>query len=115
MVATSIAQSLGVIESGNRPLLDDLKSHLRGKSLLLILDNFEQVTDAGVIRFESKDFIIDAADYTLASVVVEPQLGDRITDHLSNVFEVLGDNGLPCFKYTDGYRTQLRIHTKQVG
>lgn len=75
---------------------------------------FEQDSTTGVIRWESKDFIFDAADLTISSVVVQPENGDRITDAAGNVFEVLGDNGEPCFKYTDGHRVQVRVHTKQV-
>ncbi|MFN8472806.1 MAG: adenylate/guanylate cyclase domain-containing protein [Anaerolineae bacterium] len=46
LVASSIAQVLDVREQGARPILDMLKEYLREKSLLLILDNFEQVTAA---------------------------------------------------------------------
>src|SRR5215212_3946527 len=37
---------LGVTEMGGQPIEDRLKSHLRAKHLLLLLDNFEQVIDA---------------------------------------------------------------------
>jgi predicted ATPase len=46
LVATTIAQVLGIGESGGQPLLDTLKKTLRHKRLLLLLDNFEQVIDA---------------------------------------------------------------------
>jgi predicted ATPase/class 3 adenylate cyclase len=46
LVATAIAQTLGVKESGGRPLLEELQAYLREKRLLLLLDNFEQVLDA---------------------------------------------------------------------
>jgi serine/threonine-protein kinase PknK len=46
LVATTIAQVLGIGESGGQPLLDTLKNALRHKHLLLLLDNFEQVVDA---------------------------------------------------------------------
>ena len=41
-----IAQTLGLRETNDRPLLDALKEHLRGENMLLLLDNFEQVTAA---------------------------------------------------------------------
>jgi predicted ATPase/class 3 adenylate cyclase len=47
LVASAIAQTLGVRETGGQPLLETLKSFLRAKSFLLVLDNFEQVLDAG--------------------------------------------------------------------
>ncbi len=45
-VVPTIAQTLGVKETGNQPLLDLLKVSLRDKHLLLLLDNFEQVISA---------------------------------------------------------------------
>ncbi|MEP7038471.1 MAG: protein kinase, partial [Acidobacteriota bacterium] len=46
LVVSSIGQPLGVKEAGGKPLLEILKDYLRGKQILLVLDNFEQVTDA---------------------------------------------------------------------
>ncbi|MBV9542821.1 MAG: AAA family ATPase, partial [Chloroflexi bacterium] len=48
LVAATIAQTLGVREVGSRPPLESLKSSLRGRQLLLVLDNFEQVLAAAV-------------------------------------------------------------------
>jgi len=46
LVISSIAQALSVQEARNRSLVDQVKRHLRDRDLLLVLDNFEQVTDA---------------------------------------------------------------------
>ena len=46
LVVSQIARTLGVVEQGSRPILETLKDYLREKHLLLILDNFEQVTQA---------------------------------------------------------------------
>jgi predicted ATPase/class 3 adenylate cyclase len=46
LVASSIAQALGVRETGGQPLVDSLKAYLGEKRLLLLLDNFEQVVSA---------------------------------------------------------------------
>src|SRR5215210_1416258 len=46
LVAPAIAGSLGVVESGEQPLIEGLKDHLHGRQLLLLLDNFEQVLGA---------------------------------------------------------------------
>jgi predicted ATPase/class 3 adenylate cyclase len=43
LVASTIAQSLSLTETTGRSIVDSLKDYLRGKSLLLLLDNFEQV------------------------------------------------------------------------
>lgn len=47
LVVPTIAGVLGVKEAGGgTPIVDTLKEYLRDKRLLLVLDNFEQVTDA---------------------------------------------------------------------
>jgi non-specific serine/threonine protein kinase len=46
LVVSTTAQALGVTEAGGRPLLERLKDHLSDKQLLLLLDNFEHVTEA---------------------------------------------------------------------
>jgi predicted ATPase/class 3 adenylate cyclase len=47
LVPSAIAQALGVPESAEQSILDALKDHLRDKELLLLVDNFEQVAEAG--------------------------------------------------------------------
>jgi len=46
LVASTIASTLGVTEAAGQPLVATLKSFLRDKHLLLVLDNFEQVLPA---------------------------------------------------------------------
>jgi predicted ATPase/class 3 adenylate cyclase/DNA-binding CsgD family transcriptional regulator len=46
LVVATIAQTLGVTDTGGQPLLEQLKAYLHGKQLLLLLDNFEQVLAA---------------------------------------------------------------------
>jgi predicted ATPase/DNA-binding CsgD family transcriptional regulator len=46
LVASAVAQTLGVRETGDRPLVDGLKRHLHDRYLLLLVDNFEQVLPA---------------------------------------------------------------------
>ncbi len=46
LVASSIAQPLGVQEAGGKSLAEALKDFLRERRMLLVLDNFEQVTPA---------------------------------------------------------------------
>jgi predicted ATPase/class 3 adenylate cyclase len=46
LVASAIAEPLGVVEAGDQSLEEGLKGYLRGKELLLLLDNFEQVLGA---------------------------------------------------------------------
>lgn len=49
LVASTIAQTLSVRETGGQPLIDSLVDYLRNKQMLLLLDNFEQVVSAAPI------------------------------------------------------------------
>lgn len=46
LVLPAVAHALGLQEAGDQPLARALGEHLRGRELLLVLDNFEQVVDA---------------------------------------------------------------------
>jgi predicted ATPase/DNA-binding CsgD family transcriptional regulator len=52
LVIPTLAQTLGLKEISNQSLLDLLKVYLRNKSLLLVLDNFEQVVTAAPLLVE---------------------------------------------------------------
>lgn len=72
---------------------------------------FRTETDMGLtIREWASDFIVEAED--LPGVV--PERGDEII-YDGRVFEVLAPNGEPVWRWTDGYRTAMRIHTKEAG
>jgi predicted ATPase/class 3 adenylate cyclase len=47
-VLAIIARTIGMNESSNGSMLNELKDQLQGKTMLLLLDNFEQVTSAAV-------------------------------------------------------------------
>jgi predicted ATPase/class 3 adenylate cyclase len=49
LVPSVVAEALGVREPGERPILDAVREHLRDRQLLLVLDNFEQVTGAAPV------------------------------------------------------------------
>jgi predicted ATPase/class 3 adenylate cyclase len=49
LVTSAIAQTQGLWETGGRSLLAHLKSALRDKRMLLVLDNFEQVVSAAPV------------------------------------------------------------------
>jgi predicted ATPase/DNA-binding CsgD family transcriptional regulator len=49
LVPSSIAQQLGLQDSRDMPLLEHLAGFLRERKVLLVLDNFEQLPDAGSI------------------------------------------------------------------
>ncbi|HEU5102048.1 MAG TPA: tetratricopeptide repeat protein, partial [Roseiflexaceae bacterium] len=47
LVAATIATTLGLKDAGAQPLLERLSAHLHDRHLLLLLDNFEHVLEAG--------------------------------------------------------------------
>jgi predicted ATPase/class 3 adenylate cyclase len=49
LVPATIARALGLRETTDRPLMHLLTDHLRGRQLLLLLDNFEQILPAALV------------------------------------------------------------------
>lgn len=71
---------------------------------------FELDDGAGaVLRVESRDYLILAAELTIGL----PEPGDQIIDQ-GVVYAVMPFGNEPAWRYSDGYRRTLRIHTKQV-
>ena len=52
LVPAAVANALGVPEAAGRPILEGVKEHLRHRELLLVVDNFEQVAEAGPVLEE---------------------------------------------------------------
>lgn len=83
-----------------------------GKSLFELDDGA-----GGVLRIESRDYLVAAADLQFAGHVVVPQAGDRILDQVGEqqlVCEVTVPDRRPVYSYTDGYRRTLRVHTQVI-
>lgn len=68
--------------------------------------------DAGSIGFESKDFIVTAADLEFDGVAVTPVANDEIVQG-SEVFRVSAPPGQEPYQY-DPTGTTLRIHTTRI-
>jgi predicted ATPase/class 3 adenylate cyclase len=49
LVPAAVATALGVREAAGRPILEEVKDHLRHRQLLQLVDNFEQVAEAGPV------------------------------------------------------------------
>ncbi len=49
LVASTIARTLGVRESGGQPLVESLNQYLLDKQILLVLDNFEHVAEKATL------------------------------------------------------------------
>lgn len=70
-----------------------------------------------LVRHESRDFLVLAADLVLGDAPTLPQRGDRIKETQGAtvfVYEVTAPGKEPCWRYSDSFRKTLRIHTKQV-
>lgn len=83
---------------------------------------FETESDTGaLIKVQSRDYLILAADLVLGDVQTLPMQGDVIrelaTDGSGKVhlYEVMAPSGAPHYRYSDPFRTTLRIHTKSIG
>ena len=73
LIESAIAQALRITVAGSDPPGDALREHLAGKSLLLVLDNFEQLLPEGAPVVS--DLLHDLADLKL---VVSSRAGLRI-------------------------------------
>jgi predicted ATPase/transcriptional regulator with XRE-family HTH domain len=82
-VASAIAQSLGIHESGERSIGETLSLALRHRRLLLILDNFEQIIEAAPLVGE---LMLGAPDL---SVLATSREALRIRDEEEIVLEPL--------------------------
>src|SRR6266540_1973846 len=51
-VPAAIARTVGLRETSDRPLIDEIKAQLQARTMLLLLDNFEQVTSAAPMMGE---------------------------------------------------------------
>ena len=79
---------------------------------------FEIDDGSGVLqRVESRDYLVPTAALRLAGVQTLPIVGDRIRETQGSrtfVYEVLAPGKEPHYRYSDPFRTLLRIHTKLV-
>lgn len=68
-VVPAIAQALGVRAGDATPLLNAIKRHLAGKSLLLVLDNFEHVLESALVV---SDLLMAAPNVKVLATSREP-------------------------------------------
>ena len=73
----------------------------------------------GVVeRYESRDYLLRAADLVLAGAATTPQAGDRIAEVIGTatvVYGVMAPAAEPLWAYADAGRLTMRVHTKQIG
>jgi hypothetical protein len=97
--------------------------YVRGEQAVEILATVGKTTfeiDDGygvLVRHESRDFLILAADLLIDGVAILPQRGDRIRETQGQrvfVYEVSAPGKEPCWRYSDPFRKTFRIHTKNI-
>lgn len=119
-----------LIESGVGWLKDKLKAHASrqvvyrrgtiqtsvqatvGRTLLRLSDSYGQVR----MVWTDRDFLIPAADLILDGNPTLPRRGDEIVETVgseTHVYVVLAPGDEPEWRWSDPYKTVLRIHTKQ--
>lgn len=84
-----------------------------GRTLLKLDDGYGGV----MMQWTDRDFLIRAEDLVIDGQAVLPQRGDTIHEVQSGVtytYEVLAPGKEPVWKWSDLYRSLLRIHTKQI-
>lgn len=70
-----------------------------------------------LVRHESRDFLILAADLEMDGQSILPERGDRIRETQGTavfIYEVSAPGKEPCWRYSDAFRKTVRIHTKQI-
>jgi predicted ATPase len=70
LVPSAVAQVLGVREVAGKPLLETLRAQLKGRQLLLVLDNCEHVLDASTHLADA--MLRSAAELTIIATSREP-------------------------------------------
>ena len=74
---------------------------------------FEAAGQNGVVeRWESRDFIVRAADLPFG----EMQRGDKVVETINGIattYDVTSPRGVPLWHYGDAFRQTVRIHTVQ--
>ena len=83
---------------------------------------FETESDTGaLVKVQSRDYLILAADLVLGDDQTLPMQGDVIRESATDgsgkvhLYEVMAPSGAPHYRYSDPFRTTLRIHTKSIG
>jgi hypothetical protein len=75
--------------------------------------------EAGNTRTEytDRDFVFAATDLLLAGLSMPPQRNDRIIDTeggATSIYEVRPINNEPAYRWCDGSRSAIRVHTKRI-
>lgn len=73
--------------------------------------------DGSFLAVESRDYYIEATDLVLGGAAVKPEPADRIEEAKADatyVYEVAAYGSEPCWKWHDGSKVSIRVHTKLI-
>jgi len=131
IVAKALTTMPDLLQQGAAWLSTQLKSNVsgdviyrRGATTVTVsavrgATQFEEGDDFGrLLRREIRDFLIEAADLVLDSVLIQPERGDQIIFTEAGftwTYEVAGPGNEPPWRWSDRHHTQIRIHTKFTG
>lgn len=80
---------------------------------------FEVDDGHGVVRFETRDYVVRMDALVLGGQATQPRRGDRIEEDAGNgtavAYEVVNVAGSPEWRPCDSSRVLIRIHTKLAG
>jgi len=122
-VADLLQQASDWLEEKRTQHASRVVAYVRGAQSVELLATIGKTTfevDDGygvLVRHESRDFLVLAADLVLDGAPVLPQRGDRVRETQGQqvfVYEVTAPGKEPCWRYSDPYRKTLRIHSTQV-
>ena len=86
----------------------------------VVLSEYGVDNGNGIVeQFESRDFLVAAAELVFGGEITLPQRGDLIVETISGVTysnEVMvpGGDG-DCWQWSDRYKRVFKIHTKRTG
>ena len=102
----------------------EVVTYLRGEASVRVRatvgrSEFEVDDGAGTLtRSQTRDYLVPAGELVLDGAATEPQPGDRIVEgplDAGQAYEVRPPPGVPAWRWSDDFRTTLRIHTRYVG
>lgn len=82
---------------------------------------FEGTEEGNVNQYSAfeRDFLVGVSDLVMDGLRIEPQAGALIEETLDGetvqVWQIVNQDGLPPWQYSDGGQTQYRIHVVKVG
>jgi hypothetical protein len=121
---------IDLLQQGQQWLAQQLNNHASrsvvyrrgelGVELTAVIGRSSYQQDDGhglLTRSQVRDFLIDTDALLLSIIGSLPRPGDRIVEidrQQTYVFEVVPLGAEPHWRYSDVFRTKLRIHTKQI-